>query len=67
MKPSFPIIFLTALGEQEHLARALDLEADDYLAKPFGGTELLARTLDPPPSGPCPWPPFRACLQRTVM
>ncbi len=41
MKPSFPIIFLTALGEQEHLARALDLEADDYLAKPFGGTELL--------------------------
>ncbi len=38
-----PIIILTALGEEADKIRAFDLGADDYLTKPFGVGELLAR------------------------
>jgi two-component system KDP operon response regulator KdpE len=38
-----PIIVLTALGEEKDKVAALDLGADDYLTKPFGVEELLAR------------------------
>ena len=38
-----PIIILTALGEEKDKVAALDLGADDYLTKPFGVEELLAR------------------------
>ena len=38
-----PIIILTALGEETDKVRAFDLGADDYLTKPFGMAELLAR------------------------
>jgi two-component system KDP operon response regulator KdpE len=38
-----PIIILTALGEENDKIRAFDLGADDYLTKPFGVEELLAR------------------------
>ena len=38
-----PIIILTALGEETDKIRAFDLGADDYLTKPFGVGELLAR------------------------
>lgn len=38
-----PVIALSALGEEEHKVQALNLGADDYLTKPFGVTELLAR------------------------
>lgn len=38
-----PIIILTALGEEADKIAALDLGADDYLTKPFGVGELLAR------------------------
>ena len=38
-----PIIALSALGEEEHKVKALNLGADDYLTKPFGVNELLAR------------------------
>lgn len=38
-----PIIILTALGEESDKVRAFDLGADDYLTKPFGVAELLAR------------------------
>jgi two-component system KDP operon response regulator KdpE len=38
-----PIIVLTALDEEKDKVAALDLGADDYLTKPFGVEELLAR------------------------
>lgn len=38
-----PIIVLSALGEEPDKVKALNIGADDYLAKPFGVTELLAR------------------------
>ena len=38
-----PIIILTALSEESDKIAALDQGADDYLTKPFGVGELLAR------------------------
>jgi two-component system KDP operon response regulator KdpE len=38
-----PIIVLSARGEEALKVRALDLGADDYLTKPFGISELIAR------------------------
>jgi two-component system, OmpR family, KDP operon response regulator KdpE len=38
-----PIIVLTALDAESEKVAALDLGADDYLTKPFGVEELLAR------------------------
>jgi two-component system KDP operon response regulator KdpE len=38
-----PIIVLSARGEERDKVTALDLGADDYLTKPFGMNELLAR------------------------
>src|SRR5947209_8696282 len=38
-----PIIVLTALDTKSDKVTALDLGADDYLTKPFGVEELLAR------------------------
>ncbi|HEU0169468.1 MAG TPA: response regulator transcription factor [Chloroflexota bacterium] len=38
-----PIIMLTASGDEGDKIHALDLGADDYLTKPFGVGELMAR------------------------
>jgi two-component system KDP operon response regulator KdpE len=38
-----PIVVLSARGEERDKVAALDLGADDYLTKPFGLDELLAR------------------------
>ncbi len=38
-----PIIVLSARGEEPDKVRALDAGADDYVSKPFGTAELLAR------------------------
>jgi two-component system, OmpR family, KDP operon response regulator KdpE len=38
-----PIIVLSARGEERTKVEALDLGADDYVTKPFGMDELLAR------------------------
>ena len=37
------MIVISARGEERDKVRALDMGADDYLAKPFGADELLAR------------------------
>ena len=47
-----PIIMLTALGGESDRVAGLDVGADDYLAKPFGVRELMAR--------------IRALLRRSV-
>jgi two-component system, OmpR family, KDP operon response regulator KdpE len=38
-----PIIIISARGQEEDKIKALDEGADDYLTKPFGAGELLAR------------------------
>src|SRR5207342_3814661 len=38
-----PIIVLSAVGEEEAKVRALAAGADDYVTKPFGPPELMAR------------------------
>jgi two-component system KDP operon response regulator KdpE len=40
---SLPIIVLSAIGDEREKVRALDVGADDYITKPFGTEELLAR------------------------
>ena len=57
-----PVIFLSAYGQDEVVARALDTGAADYVVKPFSPTELAARIRaalrkrvepqSPEPSGP---------------
>ncbi len=51
-----PIIVLSVMGEEQDKVRALDSGADDYVTKPFGLEELLARirvalrrSMGPPP------------------
>ena len=40
---ALPVVFLTALDDQQSIVHGLDLGADDYLAKPFGVADLQAR------------------------
>src|SRR6187551_3810321 len=40
---SVPIIVLSVKGEEKSKVEALDSGADDYVTKPFGADELLAR------------------------
>ena len=53
-----PIIVLSAVGEEEQKVRALEAGADDYVTKPFGPRELVARVeaalrrADPAPGEP---------------
>ncbi|MXY70322.1 MAG: response regulator [Acidobacteriia bacterium] len=51
-----PVIFISAYGRDETVARALESGAADYLVKPFSPTELVARVraalrrhVEPPP------------------
>ena len=62
---STPIIVISARGQEHDKVTALDLGADDYLTKPFGAPELLARIrvalrhAAVPPGSP-PQPVFQA-------
>ena len=38
-----PVIFLTALGDDEHIVKGLRAGGDDYLVKPFSPAVLVAR------------------------
>ncbi|MEE8471210.1 MAG: ATP-binding protein, partial [Dehalococcoidia bacterium] len=38
-----PVVILTVKAEEKDIVRGLELGADDYLGKPFGEEELLAR------------------------
>ena len=42
-RPTLPVIILTAKGQEGDRVRGLKLGADDYVVKPFGVKELLAR------------------------
>jgi two-component system, OmpR family, KDP operon response regulator KdpE len=55
-----PVLMLSGRGRERDKVEALDLGADDYLSKPFGVPELLARIkallrrVTPGPRGPLP-------------
>jgi two-component system, OmpR family, KDP operon response regulator KdpE len=40
---AMPILVLSAVGDEEQKVRALEAGADDYITKPFGARELVAR------------------------
>ena len=40
---AMPILVLSAVGEEDEKVRALEAGADDYVTKPFGTRELIAR------------------------
>jgi DNA-binding response OmpR family regulator len=40
---TIPILMLTALDQEDHLIKGLQLGADDYVTKPFSPREVLAR------------------------
>lgn len=42
-RPALPILILTARGSEDDRVKGLQAGADDYLTKPFGSAELLAR------------------------
>jgi len=42
-KLDMPILMLTAKGQEEDIVRGLEVGADDYVTKPFGIRELIAR------------------------
>src|SRR6185437_4322661 len=42
-RPFVPIVMLTALGSEDDKVDGLSIGADDYVVKPFGARELLAR------------------------
>src|SRR5437899_7271566 len=43
VRPTLPVIILTARGTEDDRVRGLKLGADDYVVKPFSARELLAR------------------------
>ena len=39
-----PVIVISALGQSEHIVRALNMGVDDYVTKPFNQAEVIARS-----------------------
>ena len=42
-KKGLPVIFLTASDDERNIIRGYDMDADDYIAKPFRPRELVSR------------------------
>ncbi|MFF7601283.1 response regulator transcription factor [Streptomyces mirabilis] len=75
-RSAIPIIMITARGEEADRVAGLELGADDYMAKPFGVRELVARiravtrrttaqvVVQPGPAGASAAPPAAAVPQR---
>jgi two-component system, OmpR family, KDP operon response regulator KdpE len=57
-----PIVVLSARWQEQEIVRALDMGADDYLTKPFGVDELLARVRLALRHGPSQTAPFLPAL-----
>ena len=59
-----PVLFLSAYGQDEVIARAFDAGAADYVVKPFSPTELTARIRAALRRGPAPsrTEPTEPCL-----
>jgi DNA-binding response OmpR family regulator len=43
LRPTLPVVILTARGTEDDRVRGLKMGADDYVVKPFSARELLAR------------------------
>ena len=43
MRSRVPVVVVSARGHEQEKVEALDLGADDYIVKPFGTSELMAR------------------------
>src|SRR5205814_5524998 len=43
VRPTVPVIILTARGSEDDRVRGLKMGEDDYVVKPFSARELLAR------------------------
>ncbi len=41
--PELPVIFMTGLGETEHVVRGFEVGANDYVTKPVSAPQVLAR------------------------
>ena len=72
-KVTTPILMLTAKGQELDKVVGLDLGADDYVTKPFGVRELLARihallrrTIAAPAPRPTPRRRFRSARPRLI-
>jgi DNA-binding response OmpR family regulator len=71
-----PIIMLTARGEESDRVVGLEIGADDYVAKPFSPTELVARVrallrrasrTEPDPGRPIVYGPLTMDMERHVV
>ena len=62
-----PILMLTAKGSETDRVVGLELGADDYVAKPFGPNELLARVKAIIRRARMPGEPHRASLGRNLI
>ena len=61
---AIPILVISARTQEKEKVTALDLGADDYITKPFGSSELMARGADGGRHGRRTSLPFRRAYHR---